>query len=86
MNLTHSTNDQANREARNKFLKEARMMRKYDHKHVVKVFNLTHGTPFSYLILVEILGVAVHEHPLMIVMECCEGEMRDQRSNITSSQ
>ncbi|KAF8368750.1 hypothetical protein PRIPAC_86579, partial [Pristionchus pacificus] len=47
---------EANREARNKFLKEARMMRKYDHKHVVKI-----------------LGVAVHEHPLMIVMECCEG-------------
>ncbi|GMT04929.1 hypothetical protein PENTCL1PPCAC_27103, partial [Pristionchus entomophagus] len=38
------------RDARNKF-KEARMMRKYDHKHVVRIF-----------------GMAVHEHPLMIVM------------------
>ncbi|GMR53067.1 hypothetical protein PMAYCL1PPCAC_23262 [Pristionchus mayeri] len=47
---------EASREARNKFLKEARMMRKYDHRNVVKI-----------------LGVAVHEHPLMIVMECCEG-------------
>ncbi|GMT28245.1 hypothetical protein PFISCL1PPCAC_19542 [Pristionchus fissidentatus] len=47
---------EASRDARNKFLKEARMMRKYDHKNVVRI-----------------LGVAVHEHPLMIAMECCEG-------------
>ncbi|PIO71262.1 protein tyrosine kinase [Teladorsagia circumcincta] len=35
-------------------MKEARLMRKYNHKHVVKI-----------------LGVAVHEHPLMLVMEVC---------------
>uniref|UniRef100_A0A1I7WKM8 Protein kinase domain-containing protein n=1 Tax=Heterorhabditis bacteriophora TaxID=37862 RepID=A0A1I7WKM8_HETBA len=35
-------------------MKEARLMRKYNHKHVV-----------------QILGVAVHEHPLMLVMEVC---------------
>ncbi|CAJ0565136.1 unnamed protein product, partial [Mesorhabditis spiculigera] len=44
------------REARLKFMKEARLMRKYSHKHVVKI-----------------LGVAVHEHPLMLVMEVCPG-------------
>ncbi|CAD6187957.1 unnamed protein product [Caenorhabditis auriculariae] len=45
---------EATRDARLKFMKEARLMRKYTHKHVVKI-----------------LGVAVHEHPLMIVMEVC---------------
>ncbi|KAK0405641.1 hypothetical protein QR680_018107 [Steinernema hermaphroditum] len=46
--------EQATREARLKFMKEARLMRKYKHKNVV-----------------QFLGVAVHEHPLMIVMEFC---------------
>ncbi|CAB3403106.1 unnamed protein product [Caenorhabditis bovis] len=45
---------EASREARLRFMKEARLMRKYQHKHVVKL-----------------LGVAIHEHPLMIVMEYC---------------
>lgn len=48
--------DEATREARLKFMKEARLMRKFSHKHVVKIF-----------------GVAVHENPLMIVMEFCPG-------------
>ncbi|TKR61525.1 hypothetical protein L596_028625 [Steinernema carpocapsae] len=48
--------EQATREARLKFMKEARLMRKYKHKNVV-----------------QFLGVAVHEHPLMIVMEFCPG-------------
>uniref|UniRef100_A0A0K0D8M4 Pkinase_Tyr domain-containing protein n=1 Tax=Angiostrongylus cantonensis TaxID=6313 RepID=A0A0K0D8M4_ANGCA len=47
----------ATRDARLKFMKEARLMRKYNHKHVVKI-----------------LGVAVHEHPLMLVMEVCPSE------------
>ncbi|ETN80165.1 protein tyrosine kinase [Necator americanus] len=46
--------NEATRDARLKFMKEARLMRKYNHKHVVKI-----------------LGVAVHEHPLMLVMEVC---------------
>ncbi|PAV81767.1 hypothetical protein WR25_17509 [Diploscapter pachys] len=45
---------EATRDARLKFMKEARLMRKYSHKHVVKI-----------------LGVAVHEHPLMLTMEVC---------------
>ncbi|ULU12686.1 hypothetical protein L3Y34_015736 [Caenorhabditis briggsae] len=45
---------EATREARLRFMKEARLMRKYQHKHVVKL-----------------IGVAIHEHPLMIVMEYC---------------
>uniref|UniRef100_A0A914XZR2 Tyrosine-protein kinase n=1 Tax=Panagrolaimus superbus TaxID=310955 RepID=A0A914XZR2_9BILA len=48
--------DEASREARLKFMKEARLMRKFTHKHVVKIY-----------------GVAVHENPLMIVMEFCPG-------------
>uniref|UniRef100_A0A7E4VPF5 Tyrosine-protein kinase n=1 Tax=Panagrellus redivivus TaxID=6233 RepID=A0A7E4VPF5_PANRE len=48
--------DEASREARLKFMKEARLMRKFAHKHVVRIF-----------------GVAVHENPLMIVMEFCTG-------------
>lgn len=47
---------EASRDARLKFMKEARLMRRYEHKHVVGIF-----------------GVAVHEHPLMIVMEFCPG-------------
>ncbi|VDK66153.1 unnamed protein product [Gongylonema pulchrum] len=47
---------EATRDARLKFMKEARLMRRYEHKHVVRI-----------------LGVAVHEHPLMIVMENCPG-------------
>ncbi|EJW76942.1 hypothetical protein WUBG_12146 [Wuchereria bancrofti] len=47
---------EATREARLKFMKEARLMRRYEHKHVVRI-----------------LGVAVHEHPLMIIMENCPG-------------
>uniref|UniRef100_A0A915BAS4 Tyrosine-protein kinase n=2 Tax=Parascaris univalens TaxID=6257 RepID=A0A915BAS4_PARUN len=48
--------EEATREARLKFMKEARLMRRYEHKHVVRIN-----------------GVAVHEHPLMIVMEYCPG-------------
>lgn len=48
---------QFNREARVKFLKEARLMRMLDHPHIVKIY-----------------GVAVHETPLMIVMEFCRGK------------
>lgn len=49
---------EATREARLKFMKEARLMRRYEHKHVVRI-----------------LGVAVHEHPLMIIMENCPGSL-----------
>uniref|UniRef100_A0A914XZR7 Tyrosine-protein kinase n=1 Tax=Panagrolaimus superbus TaxID=310955 RepID=A0A914XZR7_9BILA len=48
--------DEASREARLKFMKEARLMRKFTHKHVVKIY-----------------GVAVHENPLLIIMEFCPG-------------
>lgn len=48
--------NEATREARLKFMKEARLMRKYNHRNVVKI-----------------IGVAVHEHPLMLVMEVCPG-------------
>ncbi|KAK0409644.1 hypothetical protein QR680_004672 [Steinernema hermaphroditum] len=48
--------DEVGREARLKFMKEARLMRKLQHKHIVRI-----------------LGVAVHEHPLMILMELCPG-------------
>uniref|UniRef100_A0AC35FJP5 Tyrosine-protein kinase n=1 Tax=Panagrolaimus sp. PS1159 TaxID=55785 RepID=A0AC35FJP5_9BILA len=48
--------DEASRDARLKFMKEARLMRKFTHKHVVKIY-----------------GVAVHENPLMIIMEFCPG-------------
>lgn len=50
---------EATREARLKFMKEARLMRRYEHKHVVRI-----------------LGVAVHEHPLMIIMENCPGSFQ----------
>ncbi|KAE9420719.1 hypothetical protein Angca_008044, partial [Angiostrongylus cantonensis] len=45
---------QATRDTRLKFVKKARLIKKYNHKHVVKI-----------------LGVAVHEHPLMLIMEVC---------------
>uniref|UniRef100_A0AC34GCA5 Protein kinase domain-containing protein n=1 Tax=Panagrolaimus sp. ES5 TaxID=591445 RepID=A0AC34GCA5_9BILA len=48
--------DEASRESRLKFMKEARLMRKFTHKHVVKIY-----------------GVAVHENPLLIIMEFCPG-------------
>jgi serine/threonine protein kinase len=48
--------EQSTREARLKFMREARLMRRYSHKHVVRI-----------------LGVAVHEQPLMIVMELSLG-------------
>uniref|UniRef100_A0A0K0DBT6 Protein kinase domain-containing protein n=1 Tax=Angiostrongylus cantonensis TaxID=6313 RepID=A0A0K0DBT6_ANGCA len=44
----------ATRDTRLKFVKKARLIKKYNHKHVVKI-----------------LGVAVHEHPLMLIMEVC---------------
>uniref|UniRef100_A0AC35G138 Tyrosine-protein kinase n=1 Tax=Panagrolaimus sp. PS1159 TaxID=55785 RepID=A0AC35G138_9BILA len=48
--------EEISRESRLKFMKEARLMRKFRHEHVV-----------------QILGIAVHEHPLMLVMELCLG-------------
>ncbi|MCP9257350.1 Tyrosine-protein kinase [Dirofilaria immitis] len=62
---------EATREARLKFMKEARLMRRYEHKHVVRI-----------------LGVAVHEHPLMIIMENCPGGsllsyLRKEKGKIT---
>ncbi|GMS89657.1 hypothetical protein PENTCL1PPCAC_11832, partial [Pristionchus entomophagus] len=45
-----------NHDSRNTFLKEARMMRKLEHRNIVKM-----------------LGIAVHDLPLMIMMEYCEG-------------
>ncbi|VDK75613.1 unnamed protein product [Litomosoides sigmodontis] len=64
---------EATREARLKFMKEARLMRRYEHKHVVRI-----------------LGVAVHEHPLMIIMENCPGGsllsyLRKEKGKITLS-
>ncbi|VDM55252.1 unnamed protein product [Angiostrongylus costaricensis] len=55
-------------------MKEARLMRKYNHRHVVKI-----------------LGVAVHEHPLMLVMEVCQNGaldsyLRENRGNVTLSE
>ncbi|VDO91910.1 unnamed protein product [Heligmosomoides polygyrus] len=66
--------NEATREARLKFMKEARLMRKYNHKHVVKI-----------------LGVAVHEHPLMLVMEVCPNGslasyLRKNRGNISQAE
>uniref|UniRef100_A0AC34G3X3 Protein kinase domain-containing protein n=1 Tax=Panagrolaimus sp. ES5 TaxID=591445 RepID=A0AC34G3X3_9BILA len=48
--------EEISRDARLKFMKEARLMRKFRHEHVVLI-----------------LGIAVHEHPLMLVMELCLG-------------
>uniref|UniRef100_A0A7E4VEJ9 Tyrosine-protein kinase n=1 Tax=Panagrellus redivivus TaxID=6233 RepID=A0A7E4VEJ9_PANRE len=48
--------EEVSRDSRLKFMKEARIMRKFHHQHVV-----------------QILGIAVHEHPLMLVMELCLG-------------
>ncbi|KAI6200030.1 Tyrosine-protein kinase [Aphelenchoides besseyi] len=48
--------EEMSREARLKFMKEARLMRKLSHRNIVRI-----------------LGVAVHEQPLMIVMELCPG-------------
>ncbi len=48
--------EEIGREARLKFMKEARLMRKLNHKHIVKI-----------------IGVAVHEHPIMLVIELCLG-------------
>ncbi|EYB82315.1 hypothetical protein Y032_0362g3501 [Ancylostoma ceylanicum] len=66
--------NEATRDARLKFMKEARLMRKYNHKHVVKI-----------------LGVAVHEHPLMLVMEVCPNGslvsyLRKNKGNIPLSE
>ncbi|CAB3401905.1 unnamed protein product [Caenorhabditis bovis] len=50
-----SMRQEASTEARLRFMKEARMMRKsYQHKHVVMIF-----------------GIAVHYQPLLIIMELC---------------
>ncbi|VDK84496.1 unnamed protein product [Litomosoides sigmodontis] len=46
--------EEASRQARLKFMKEARIMRKFSHPNVVKI-----------------MGIMVHENPLMIVMELC---------------
>lgn len=48
--------DKASRGAHFSFLKEARIMRKFDHPNIVRI-----------------LGVAVDETPLLILMELCEG-------------
>ncbi|KAF1768435.1 hypothetical protein GCK72_000247 [Caenorhabditis remanei] len=45
---------QMTRETRAAFMKEARLMRKYQHPHIVRI-----------------IGLAVHAHPLMILMEIC---------------
>lgn len=47
---------EVDREGRKNFMKEARLMRNFDHPHIVRM-----------------IGVAVHEHPLMIVIELCPG-------------
>ncbi|VDM48318.1 unnamed protein product [Toxocara canis] len=47
---------EASRHARLRFMKEARIMRKFKHPNVIRI-----------------LGVAVYENPLMIVMELCPG-------------
>lgn len=65
--------EEATREARMKFMKEARLMRKLRHKNVV-----------------QILGVAVHEHPLMLVMELCQGgsllnHVRKNKGSVTQA-
>ncbi|KAI6218679.1 Tyrosine-protein kinase [Aphelenchoides fujianensis] len=65
--------EEATREARLKFMKEARLMRRYQHKHVVRI-----------------LGVAVHEHPLMLVLELCAGgsllsHLRTNKGKVTPS-
>lgn len=45
---------QMTRETRVAFMKEARLMRKYSHPHIVRI-----------------IGLAIHAHPLMILMEIC---------------
>ncbi|CAD5220090.1 unnamed protein product [Bursaphelenchus okinawaensis] len=62
--------EEATRDARLKFMKEARLMRKFQHKNVVRI-----------------MGVAVHEHPLMLIMELCPGGsvltyLRKNRGNV----
>lgn len=49
--------EEATRQARLQFMKEARIMRKFSHPNVIRI-----------------LGVAVYENPLMIVMELCPGK------------
>ncbi|KAK0405343.1 hypothetical protein QR680_017935 [Steinernema hermaphroditum] len=48
--------NEVNRIDRLKFMKEARLMRKFQHKNVVKI-----------------IGLAVHENPILLVMEVCPG-------------
>ncbi|CAL2030406.1 unnamed protein product [Caenorhabditis brenneri] len=62
---------QMTRETRAAFMKEARLMRKYSHPHIVRI-----------------IGLAVHAHPLMIVMEMCPhgsllSYLRKNKSKIT---
>jgi len=64
--------EEVSREARIKFMKEARLMRKLQHPNIVKI-----------------LGVAVHEHPIMIVIELCVGgsllnHLRKNKNKLTS--
>ncbi|KAI6197361.1 hypothetical protein M3Y94_01214900 [Aphelenchoides besseyi] len=70
---TKTMREEATREARLKFMKEARLMRKLLHRNIVRI-----------------MGVAVHEQPLMIVMELCPGgsllnHLRKNKGKLTAA-
>ncbi|CAI2311435.1 unnamed protein product [Caenorhabditis sp. 36 PRJEB53466] len=65
---------QMTRETRAAFMKEARLMRKYRHPHIVRI-----------------IGLAVHAHPLLIVMEMCPhgsllSHLRQHKNRISQSE